>query len=280
MRILKPLIIAMMFAAIVCCGACSTAGGENNKSTPTTATDTVSIDGIFVDDSWADEESNQLKRVYLFYTLSPDEENLEADSKYTDLIVNNKNTYTGEHYPDACDYMPSYYYSDFIEDVYMGSELKVATVFEIPEADLAAGRTISIKDDQIPTIEKISLSTDDIVHCASVEEIAQKVDPDGYQQALNLRNEADSATTKRVRNAINGYYWSFFVNNMSYTTEFFAPNKFTTTLLDQEVSGTYTVTNGFVILRNDSNGFTVEVPYAFDGGEIELDLPTAYSVYE
>lgn len=288
MKTFKPLMIGAMLAAAMCLAACSggTATTDGASSEPATdasttkETDIVSIDGIYVDDSYVDEESDQLKRVYLFYTLSPDEENLKADSKYTELTINDKNTYTSEFYPGACDYMAGYYYSSYIEDVYMGSELKVAAVFEIPEADLASDRTIAFEDDQIPTIENVSMSTNDIVRCASAEEIAQQVDPDGYQQALNLRAEADPAMTERVMNAINGYYWSFFVNNLSYRTEFYAPNNFTTTVSGAQTSGTYTVTNGFVVLTNDSNGYVVEVPYTFEGDEINLDLPTGYSVRE
>lgn len=283
MKRLLPLVFGALIASALCLGACSGGSGESagtSEPQSTTETDIVKIDGIYVDDSYVDEESDQLKRVYLFYTLSPDEENLEADSKYTELTINDTNTYESEFYPDACSYMSRYYYSSFLEDVFMDSELKVAAVFEIPDADLAADRTITIADDQIPTIENIKLSTNDIVRCASAEEIAQQIDPEGYEEALSLREEADAETTERVRNAINGYWYSFIVNNLSYRTEFSAPNYFTTTVSGATSTGTYTVTNGFVMLTNDSNGYVVEVPYTFEGDKIDLDLPTGYSVYE
>lgn len=283
MKRLLPLVFGALMASALCLGACSGGSGESagtSEPQSTTETDIVKIDGIYVDDSYVDEESDQLKRVYLFYTLSPDEENLEADSTYTELTINETNTYESEFYPNACSYMNSYYYSSFLEDVFMGSELKVAAVFEIPDADLAADRSITIADYQIPTIENIKLSTNDIVRCASAEEIAQQADPEGYEEALSLREEADAETTERVRNAINGYWYSFIVNNLSYRTEFSAPNYFTTTVSGATSTGTYSVTNGFVMLTNDSNGYVVEVPYTFEGDKIDLDLPTGYSVYE
>lgn len=263
-------------------GGPSDAGQPSEGDAPATVTETdvVSIDGLYVDDSYVDEESDKLKRVYVFYTLSPGEENLDADSTYMDLTINDGNTYTSEFYPGACDLMASYYYSAYLGDVYMGDQLKVAAVFEIPEADLASDRTIAFEDDQIPTIDSIRMSTSDIVHCASAEEIAQKADPEGYEQSVCLRQEADPETAERVRNSINGFYWSFFVNNMSYRTEFFAPNGFETTVSGVGTTGTYTVANGFVVLTNDSNDYVVEVPYSWDGDQIDLDLPTGYSVSE
>lgn len=279
-------LIGVAMAVALCLGGCSEGttaaepAAQEESQASVKETDVVAIDGIYVDDSYVSEESDQLKRVYLFYTLSPDNENLEADSKYTEMTIADGNTYECEFYPGACDLMSSYYYSSFIENVYMGDTLKVAAVFEIPAADLASDRAISLADDQIPSIDGIKLSTNDIVRCASADEIAQNVDAEGYEHAQYLREEADAAATEQVRNAINGYYWSFFANNFSYRTEFSAPNNFTTTVSGAQTAGTYTVTNGYVVLTNDANGYVVEVPYSWENGEIKLDLPAGYSVYE
>ena len=285
-RSLGALLLATMMG--FCLNGCSKEVVDDNAETQTqeitqelvTETEVVSIDGLYVDDSYVDEESSQLKRVYLFYTLSSDDANMEIDSKYTELTINDGNTYESGLYPGACDWMSSYYYSSFIEDVYMGDELKVAAIFEVPEADLAADRSITLSDNQIPTIEDIRLSTNDIIRCSSAEEIAQMIDPEGYENEQYLRAEADAETTERVRSAINNRYWVFYTNNFSYRTEFSAPNNFTTYTGGAAASGVYTVANGYVILTNDSNGFVTHVPYTWNGGEIELDLPAGYSIYE
>ena len=104
-----------------------------------TETDVVTINGLYVNDGYVNEDNDQLMLLYLLYTVHPAEENLEISSNITTLTINDKNDYSSERRAGACKYMGSYYYSDFIEDVYMGTELKVAETFEIPAADLEAG---------------------------------------------------------------------------------------------------------------------------------------------
>ena len=245
-----------------------------------TETDVVTIDGLYVNDGYVNEDNDQLTLLYLLYTLHPAEENLEISSNITTLTINDKNEYSSERRAGACKYMGSYYYSDFIEDVYMGDELKVAETFEIPAADLEAGRTITLENYHVEDFSELLLSTDAITHCESVEQIAQEADPDGYAEAQRLREPADKPTTKTVQNAINGYYWSFITNNISYRIEFFAPNSYTLTSLGHDTTGTYEVTNGFVVCTNDATGAVNEIPYTLDGSDVEIDPATGFSVYE
>ena len=245
-----------------------------------TETDVVTINGLYVNDGYVNEDNDQLMLLYLLYTVHPVEENLEISSNITTLTINDKNDYSSERRAGACKYMGSYYYSDFIEDVYMGTELKVAETFEIPAADLEAGRTITLENYHIEDFDELLLSTDAIIHCESAEQIAQEADPDGYAEAQRLREPADESTTDAVRNAINGYYWSFITNNISYRIEFFAPNSYTLTALGHDTTGTYEVTNGFVICTNNETGAVNEIPYTWDGSAIDLDVTTGFSVYE
>lgn len=235
------------------CGGTSATTEQEAPGDPSTVTETstVTIDGLYVNDAYVNEENDQLKLLYLLYTLHPEDENLEISSAGTTLTINDKNEYQSERHMGACTYMASYYYSDFIEDVYMGEELKVAETFEVPAADLEAGRSITIENYHVEDFAEVLLSTDDIVHCESAEALAQTADPDGYAEAQRLREPADEATAATVSNAINGYYWSFFTNNTSYRIEFYAPNNYTLSTMGIETTGTYQVTNGFVICTNE-----------------------------
>ena len=245
-----------------------------------TETSTVTIDGLYVNDGYVNEDNDQLKLLYLLYTLHPEDENLEISSNGTSLTINDKNEYQSERRIGTCAYLASYYYSDFIEDVYMGSELKVVETFEVPAADLEAGRSITIENYHVEDFDEILLSTDDITHCESAEALAQTADPEGFAEAQRLREPADEATAATVSNAINGYYWSFFTNNTSYRIEFFAPNSYTLSTMGISTTGTYQVTNGFVVCTNDATGAVNELPYTLNGTDVELDPATGFSVYE
>ncbi len=264
------------------CGGTSATTEQEAPGDPSTVTETstVTIDGLYVNDAYVNEENDQLKLLYLLYTLHPEDENLEISSAGTTLTINDKNEYQSERHMGACTYMASYYYSDFIEDVYMGEELKVAETFEVPAADLEAGRSITIENYHVEDFAEVLLSTDDIVHCESAEALAQTADPDGYAEAQRLREPADEATAATVSNAINGYYWSFFTNNTSYRIEFYAPNNYTLSTMGIETTGTYQVTNGFVICTNGTTGAVNELPYTLNGTSVELDPATGFSVYE
>ncbi|HIY80095.1 MAG TPA: hypothetical protein IAA42_06650 [Candidatus Olsenella excrementavium] len=245
-----------------------------------TETNAATVDGLYVNEGYVNEENDQLKLLYLLYTLHPEDENLEISSVGTRLTINDKNEYESERSIGACKYMASYYYSDFIEDVYMGSTLKVAETFKVPAADLESGRTITLENLHVEDFAEILLSTDGITHCESAEVIAKTADPDGYAEAQRLREPADEATVATVSNAINGYYWSFFTNNTSYRIEFFAPNSYTLSTMGLDTTGTYQVTNGFVVCTNGTTGAVNELPYTLNGSNVELDPATGFSVYE
>ena len=54
----------------------------------------------------------------------------------------------------------------------------------------SAGKTITVKNSDIPGCEELRLSTDDIITCESAKEIAKAVDPEGYEKEVKARKEA------------------------------------------------------------------------------------------
>lgn len=283
--------LAMVFALCACGNNPTTNQADdsdfttaNTPAAPTNVSETryMKIHGICVDDSYVDDDSPVLKMVYLFYTLTANESNLEIDSKYTDMIINGINTYKSDNFSSsaaACKYTSSYYYSSYIENVYLGSSIKVIATFKIPEGDLAPGKTITFSDYQIPGIDAILMSTDDIQHFSSAEKIAEAMDPAGYATEMKARETAPSSTTTAVQNAINGYYWSFYVNSTAYEVEFWAPNNFEVRTAFGSNQGTYSVKNGYIFCTYPSNGYTVEIPYTLSNGQIDLDIVDAFDVH-
>lgn len=273
--------IAMLLAMVMCVSMAACGGA----STPSAVyeTETLKIDGLCVDDSYQDEDGTPLKLLYMFYTVNAKDTNCEVDSQFTNMTIGEANEYSSEHFSSiakATEYTSSYYSSSTIKDLYVGESQKIVTVFKVPEGDLVEGKAITFNDDQVPDMEKIRMTTDDIQHFSSPEAIAEAMDPDGYAAEMHARENADEATANTVRSYLNGYQWTFYVNFTTYELEFWEPNNFQLrTSLGTSSDGTYTVKNGYIFCTYP-NGNTVEIPYTLENGDINLDTIAGFSVYE
>lgn len=242
-------------------------------------TNYLKIDGVFVDNAYQDKDNGSLKLLYVFYTVNSNDKNLRVDSSSAKLIINDTNQYENtKHLDKVCTYMSSYYYSDYLEDVYVGTPLKVVETFKVPVGDLQEGKTLKIEKTQIPETEKIHMMTESIIFCDNAEIIAQQVDPEGYNKEINNRADADVATVTKVKNAINDYEWSFYVNSTSYKLSFESPNQFELRTVFGANSGTYAIKNGYII-GTYPNGTGFEIPYSWkENGNIDLDVVKGFDV--
>lgn len=266
-RILVGLLVVCMLCALCACG-------DSNAM----ATDYMTVDGVYVDEDYRDEDNSALRLVYLFYTITPQDTNMKVCSSDIDLIANESNTYDSEHYPGVCKYAPNYYYSRYLEEVFTGTTLKVVATYKVPEAELKEGNIFTLADDEMPEIDKIKIKSEDIVHLNGVEAVCEAADPEGYAAEMEKREDADAATVAKVEESINGYYWSFYVNSTSYEMEFDSGNYFELRTRFGTNSGTYEVKKGYLFCTYPSNNHTVEVPYSYEGDKIKLDLTTAFDV--
>ncbi len=283
--IIKGVIVTLSTLMLV---GCST-GTTDSTTKPTmlsstsenvTQTDYVKINGIYVDNSYSDSDNPDMKMVYLFYDVFTNSENLRISSKNSKITINGINSYSSLHYPGICKLMESYYYSDYIKDVYVGNTLKVVSTFNIPSSELESGRDLAITPYGIPDADKLKMTTDNIFYCNSPDEIAQTIDPDGYASYQQKYTEADEATTNSVRACLNGYYLSFYVNSTYYELEFYDPNIFELrTSIGTTTGGTYVVRNGFISVTNDI-GNTTDIPWSWKDGEVDLETTTAYDVLD
>lgn len=296
-KIIALLLCLAMAMALCACGS-TTEVGENTEATVGTeapietqpvetepvmasATEHMTIHGICVDNSYVDDDGSPLKMVYLFYTLTAGDTNLEIDSTYTNMTIG-ANTYQSANYANSaavCSYTSSFYYGSYIEDVYVGTSLQVIATFKIPEGDLTGGKTITLEDYQIPDEELILMTTDEIQFFESPEEMAAAMDPAGYEQEMYAREPADAETEKQVKDLINGYYWSFYVNSTSYEIEFWADNNFEVRTAFGTNGGTYTVQNGYIFCTYSGTGYTIEIPWVFANNDVDLDVVEAFDVY-
>lgn len=133
-------------------------------------------------------------------------------------------------------------------------------------------------------LDGLRFASDDLEHCEKPEDIGAKVDAEACAGVLDAMQIADTATRDKVRKAINGYYFQFYVsvgtNVQKYKLEFSKPDKFklSTPLLNN--SGTYEVHNGYVYLYYKTSDDPVLIPYSFEAGEIKLNCDIAFSIYE
>lgn len=283
-KILAVLLVLVMAVTFVACGAGTGDGGSSIiPEVDKTKNDNIDVEGIYVDNSFVDDDNSSLKKVYVFLNITATDKNLKVDCKYTKMTINESNAYESDFYKGDCSYAPSYYYSSFIEDVFVGDSIKLALTFEVPEGDLTAGKSITFTDTDMP-FDGIEMTTDDIVACESLEQVCEKADPEGYAEEADKHAPADDATVAEVQNNLNGYYWEFYVtlgtNVQKHEIEFFAPNKFELRTNYSANGGTYEVKKGFIYITYDTNNHTVKIPYEFKDGELNLDCSTAFSIYE
>ena len=272
----KITLLLITFFCIVLLAAC----GGGSSSANALSSKHVTIDGVYVNDSFVDDDNPSLKLVYVFYDVHTDDTNLKISS-VSDL-KSSSNTYTFEGLVNnkaGQNYMSSYHYGRTLVDIYSGESAKFLSTFKVPENDIPGDGSLHIVNADIPDMETIEIKSDNIKHCNSYEEIAEAADPEGYSKEVELQQEADAETTAKVQNGINGYKWDFLTNNTTMAIEFFEPNQFTLSLLGAETgSGSYTVKNGYVSVKYDSNGEVVDIPWYEKDGEIEIKPQDAYAI--
>lgn len=287
----KFIAIGLVLVSLLTLGACGSSSSKDRKEdSPAASSDSASmsnenttVEGVYVDSSYADDDNSSLKMVYVFLTVNATDKNLEVDSGYTSLTINDSNSYDSVFYKGACDYMPSYYYSSYIEDVYVGNNIKLALTFKIPEGDLSGGKSIEIEDSSIP-FDGIAFTTDDLVFCDNPEKIGEQADPEGYAEYMDKFSPVDAETEEMVKEQMNGYYWEFYVSAgttlQKREIEFYAPNEFEVRTSLGSNGGTYEITKGYIRVTYSTNNATYNIPYEFVNGELNLDCATAFSIYE
>lgn len=278
----KLLVIALMLAMIFAFSACGggSGGGEEAASEePALSSDHVTIEGVYVNDGYVNDDNPSLKMVYVFYDIHTDDENLKVSSVSELKTEANSYPYEGSlNKVIGQNYMSNYHYGSTVVDVYTGESAKLFSTYKVPEGDIPGDGSFHIVNSNVPDMETIEIKSDNITHVNSYEEIAQAVDPEGYSAEVELQKEADEETAAKVKAGINGYKWDFYTNNTSMTIEFYEPNSFELRFGGMTTgSGEYTVKNGYVSVKYDSNGEVVDIPWYEKDNEIELRPQDAYA---
>ncbi len=260
-------------------GTVETASGDNKGGSAVKETDYMTIDGVYVDNSYSTKDNENMRFLYIFYTAHTKDQNLKIDSKSMNVKINDANTYKAVRSKKESRYLRNYHNGAYLKEVYVGEEGKFVETFEVPKGDLEAGRTISISKSQIPDADKVRLTTDEIIFCDSPEEVAEKADPEGYEEEMWALEDADNEVVAAVKEEINGYQWDVNANNMKYQIEFWEPNEYELRTSFNTSGGTYEVKNGYIICTNDIDG-KIEIPFTYENGEVKVDVISAFDFYK
>lgn len=240
---MKKRMLSLPLSAWFLLALCACGGGSAPTFDLHTETAYTHIDGLYVDTDYQDPEGQDRHMLYLFYTVYTPDQPLSVRSDATQLTV-------GE-------------------------------TFRIPAEVLTSGQAITLTNAQIPEMDQLILSTEDLVLCQGVEEVAQAADPTGYDRIQALRAEADPETAQQVRQAVNGRAWNCYIDGISYQIAFSQPSDFTLTDQAETVTGTYTVEQGYIACQVHSSGRVVEIPYQWEeDGSIDLDLLSVFDQRE
>ena len=117
----------------------SSSTNQNNENL--LANDNITINGIYLNQGHTNKEG--LKQIVVFYTIKAGDKNIDVSSNGFNLKINNTNTYSPTVESDTPNFT-EYYYSEFIEHVYVGKTLNVAATFNVPDGDLSPDKDIAI----------------------------------------------------------------------------------------------------------------------------------------
>ena len=260
-------------------GSTETASGDDKGGSAVKETDYMTIEGVYVDNSYSTKDNENMRFLYIVYTAHTNDKNLQIDCKSMNVKINDANSYKAVRSKTESRYLRNYYNGAYLRDVYVGEEGKFVETFEIPKGDLEPGRSISISKSQIPDADKIRLTTDEIIFCDSPEEVAEKADPEGYEEEMWALEDADSEVVAAVKEEINGYQWDVNANNMKYQIEFWEPNEYELRTAISTSGGTYEVKNGYIICTNEIGG-QIEIPFTYEDGEVKVDVISAFDFYK
>ena len=275
-------LIATVLATLTLTGCAQneqTAPEPEPEKTSVWSTDDVTIDGVYVNDAYVNEEHPSLKLCYVFTTLHPQSGTYDVSSfGFYQLTVSNEDDSEGSQYESICEsdrygaWMPSYHYSRTIKEVFAGEELKILFTFEVPETELGEGHVLTFSDDRVTGLEGIEILSSDIKHAESAEAMAQTADPEGYQKQLEMRSPASEDVAAGIMSELDGY--EFFASMPGLSAKcLFSGNTYTMNSLGATVTGSYEVMNGYLVLTNDVNGTQSWVPWERkDDGSLDLDL--------
>ena len=227
--------------------------GCGSSNEPVLSNDDITIDGIFVDDSWRDKDSESSRLVVAVYTLTPASENLRTTADDLNLIIGD-NRYDGyEHHNDVDLILPNYwkkhlancYSSNTIRELYAGDTHKFFTLYRIPQVNLEETE-IKFDHDEVDA-STLHMTSEQIIICEDTEALVKQADPEGYEKTQDDLTPVSDSEAAAVGNALSGWTYTAY-STISTKLEFTGVNTFKFTIIGAgSREGTYEVTKGYLL---------------------------------
>ena len=256
------------------------------KTDPILSSDQFTLNAAYIDSSFDDKD---LDLVYLFYTITADSKNLTASKVLIDVLFGEGNEYDPVTSREFVPRFTEYYYSDFNEDVYVGTSLNVCQTYKIPKGEFASEKVVRLKSsDKDIDVQEINFSSDSIKEMKDLLEICKDLNEDVYNKKHAILDAVDGATEAAIKNGLNGYTWTFYSYPSTYKMEFSAPNTFNIRVSGLQNTGTYTVHAGCLVLTYPGTETEIIIPYkknsdgspVFEDGALQVyDIQSQFGVY-
>ena len=270
--LLLPLFCCLtLVVCLVGCGAPGNSAPEGPKSSNNLESDQMKVEGVYVDKSYTGSKASEdIKRVYVFATITAKSGTLEVSSAGFDLKAERESAsdsidsmdviqYDSDGGSDMARLASSYTCTNVITKITPGSSSKLAIPFNVPSFYLQDGATFSLSDSK-GISGNIKFGYDAIKEADTKDAIAQSVDNEGYAAEMKAREDASPETAQDVSGRLDGYDYFLSVGGVSQTYHF-SGDTFTVRAAGRTVSGTYVVKNGYLACTQDDTGWVTWIPW-------------------
>lgn len=242
-------------------------------------TEHMRFDAAYIDRSYVGKYGNQ--KLLIFFTVTANNSDMYADSSDIQIVIEGNRFYEAKFLGQSAfelHYTRNYLYTGFSIHMLSGTQQSFVATFLIPEKDLVPGKAISISHNSLSKFEKLLFYTDDILYYEDGIELAQTIDPDGYDDFLRLTEKADAQTAETVARVLSVLEYSFSIDGKRYSMGFTLKNH--TPCFSVKPHGQYTrqgeyeVLKGYLSCTYSDNGYSFLVPYTLepDGPDKDTDI--------
>ena len=177
---MKKLIIMLTVTFVLLLTGC------DKKEQDMLSNEQIRIDGIYIDES---QDDSVMELVYVFYTVTATDKNIELSSNDLTLVVNDNNDYESLLYDEYNPLYTNYYYNNDLKTIYVDKSFKICTTYKIPTSDLNERSTITFKNSKVD-VSGIQVKYKQIKSQKNINEISMDLDKETFDtKYIQYKNE-------------------------------------------------------------------------------------------
>ena len=240
--------------------------GCGNGGEPVLSSDEITINGVYLDDSWRSKNSDVDRVVVVSYTLTPSK-NVQTYADALGINTDGKGHGGLDHLNDTEFLLPNYWLKhmpNFVNgntnhEYAAGDTINMVAFYRIPQTELE-NTEIKFSHSDVSGAKKLHMSSDDIVICEDTESLVKQIDPEGYQQTIDALTPLSTEESNELAYALLS--WEFSAGEtigslwVNYKLSFTGINEFSfsTSGLGTR-SGTYVATKEYILCTYPGDDF-------------------------